>query len=139
MYRHIALFLILLGAAFWPGCWGGVTPREEEPIKRKEFEPFSEKVDELKKTRYHDLILAAKEKVFPALVFVKPVQEEYSAGEKRSRQIFGSGVIVDPATGQTSITYIYAGGDIVSGAATVIEAMGAGKKAARAIDKFLSK
>lgn len=49
------------------------------------------------------------------------------------------GVIIDPETGQTSITYIYAGGDIVTGAATVIEAMGAGKRAARAIDKYLSK
>jgi glutamate synthase (NADPH/NADH) small chain len=48
------------------------------------------------------------------------------------------GIIADPETGQTSITYIYAGGDIVSGAATVIEAMGAGKKAARAIDKSLA-
>jgi glutamate synthase (NADPH/NADH) small chain len=48
------------------------------------------------------------------------------------------GIIADPVTGQTSLTYIYAGGDIVSGAATVIEAMGAGKKAARAIDKTLS-
>jgi len=48
------------------------------------------------------------------------------------------GIIADPGTGQTSLTYIYAGGDIVSGAATVIEAMGAGKKAAKAIDKSLS-
>jgi glutamate synthase (NADPH) small chain len=48
------------------------------------------------------------------------------------------GIIADPGTGQTSITYIYAGGDIVSGAATVIEAMGAGKRAAKAIDKSLS-
>jgi len=47
------------------------------------------------------------------------------------------GVIVDPATGQTSTPYIFAGGDIVTGAATVIEAMGAGKRAARAIHKFL--
>ena len=48
------------------------------------------------------------------------------------------GIIADPGTGQTSLTYIYAGGDIVSGAATVIEAMGAGKRSAKAIDKFLS-
>jgi glutamate synthase (NADPH) small chain len=33
----------------------------------------------------------------------------------------------------------YAGGDIATGAATVILAMGAGKKAARAIDKYLRK
>jgi glutamate synthase (NADPH/NADH) small chain len=49
------------------------------------------------------------------------------------------GIIVDPATGQTSIPYIFAGGDIVSGAATVIEAMGAGKRAARAINAFLTR
>jgi glutamate synthase (NADPH/NADH) small chain len=39
--------------------------------------------------------------------------------------------------GATNIPGIYAGGDIATGAATVILAMGAGKKAARAIDKYL--
>ena len=34
---------------------------------------------------------------------------------------------------------VFAGGDIVTGAATVISAMGAGKKAANAIDEYLSK
>ena len=38
----------------------------------------------------------------------------------------------------TSRTGIYAGGDAVTGSATVILAMGAGKKAARSIDKYLS-
>ena len=38
-------------------------------------------------------------------------------------------------TGRTSIPYVYAGGDAVTGAATVILAMGAGKDAARAIDE----
>ncbi len=38
----------------------------------------------------------------------------------------------------SSIPGIFAGGDIVTGAATVIDAMGAGKKAAEAIDKYLS-
>jgi len=40
--------------------------------------------------------------------------------------------------GKTNMDDIYAGGDIVSGAATVISAMGAGKKAAKAIDEFLN-
>jgi glutamate synthase (NADPH/NADH) small chain len=40
--------------------------------------------------------------------------------------------------GATNVPGIYAGGDIASGAATVILAMGAGKKAARAIDAFLN-
>ncbi|MCD6105599.1 MAG: NADPH-dependent glutamate synthase [Thermosipho sp. (in: Bacteria)] len=39
--------------------------------------------------------------------------------------------------GRTSISKVFAGGDIVTGAATVILAMGAGKKAAYAIDQFL--
>ena len=39
--------------------------------------------------------------------------------------------------GQTSRKYIFAGGDAVSGAATVILAMGAGRKAAKAIDEVL--
>ena len=43
----------------------------------------------------------------------------------------------DHATGVTSVKDIFAGGDIVTGAATVIEAMGAGKHAARSIDRYL--
>ncbi|MEA3560550.1 MAG: NADPH-dependent glutamate synthase [Candidatus Omnitrophota bacterium] len=40
--------------------------------------------------------------------------------------------------GRTSVPDIFAGGDIVTGAATVIEAMGLGKRAARAIHKYLN-
>jgi glutamate synthase (NADPH/NADH) small chain len=43
----------------------------------------------------------------------------------------------DPETGATSRPGVYAGGDIVSGAATVILAMGAGKKAAVAMDEYM--
>jgi glutamate synthase (NADPH/NADH) small chain len=43
----------------------------------------------------------------------------------------------DPATGATTKQGVYAGGDIVTGAATVISAMGAGKRAAAAIDQYL--
>lgn len=46
-------------------------------------------------------------------------------------------ICVDEETGATSKPGVYAGGDIVTGAATVILAMGAGKKAARAIDEYL--
>ena len=49
------------------------------------------------------------------------------------------GIIVDEATGKTSKDDVYAGGDAVTGAATVILAMGAGKTAAKAIDEALSK
>ena len=46
-------------------------------------------------------------------------------------------LVVNEETMQTSRTGIYAGGDAVTGAATVILAMGAGKKAAAAIDDYL--
>jgi len=46
-------------------------------------------------------------------------------------------IIADPETGQTSRKGVWAGGDIVTGGATVILAAGAGKKAARDIDKHL--
>lgn len=48
-------------------------------------------------------------------------------------------IIAKEDTGATSKSGVYAGGDAVTGAATVILAMGAGKAAARGIHEFLSK
>ncbi|OPZ60613.1 MAG: Glutamate synthase (NADPH) small chain [Deltaproteobacteria bacterium ADurb.Bin510] len=50
----------------------------------------------------------------------------------------GNYIVADEATGQTSRPGVFAGGDIVTGAATVILAMGAGRKAASAIDAYLA-
>lgn len=47
-------------------------------------------------------------------------------------------ITADPETGATSLPGIFAGGDVVTGAATVILAMGAGRTAARAIDAYLA-
>lgn len=47
-------------------------------------------------------------------------------------------IVVNEDTMQTSVTGVYAGGDTVTGAATVILAMGAGKIAAQSIDEYLS-
>ena len=46
-------------------------------------------------------------------------------------------IIADEETGATSKEGVYAGGDAVTGAATVILAMGAGKAAAKGIDEFI--
>ena len=46
-------------------------------------------------------------------------------------------IIAKEETGETSRVGVYAGGDAVTGAATVILAMGAGKKAAKAIDEYI--
>jgi len=47
-------------------------------------------------------------------------------------------IIADPETGKTTKKGVWAGGDIVTGAATVILAMGAGRKAADSIHKYLT-
>jgi len=49
------------------------------------------------------------------------------------------GIIVDEETCETSISGVYAGGDAVSGAATVILAMGAGKTAAASMLAYMDK
>ncbi|MDD5367841.1 MAG: NADPH-dependent glutamate synthase [Anaerolineaceae bacterium] len=46
-------------------------------------------------------------------------------------------IIVDPNTGRTSKERVWAGGDVASGAATVINAMGAGRRAAHSIHAYL--
>ncbi|MBT3319668.1 MAG: NADPH-dependent glutamate synthase [Clostridia bacterium] len=63
-----------------------------------------------------------------------PLMRESTPGLKT--QSWG-GIITDEATGATSIPGVYAGGDAVTGAATVILAMGAGKDAARAMMDYM--
>ena len=46
-------------------------------------------------------------------------------------------IVTNEETGETSVPGVYAGGDIATGAATVIAAMGAGKKAAASMDKYI--
>jgi serine protease Do len=41
-------------------------------------------------------IETAKAKVYPTLVFVKPIQEEYRSGERQRQEVWGSGVIISP-------------------------------------------
>lgn len=47
-------------------------------------------------------------------------------------------IVTDPETCATSMPGVFAGGDIATGAATVIQAMGAGKRAAQSIAKYLT-
>lgn len=61
------------------------------------------------------------------------------AGTTPGLEVDRRGCIVASADGATSKEYVYAGGDAVTGAATVILAMGAGRKAAKAIDEKLKK
>jgi glutamate synthase (NADPH/NADH) small chain len=63
-----------------------------------------------------------------------PIIQRTTKGLKTTR--WGT-IVVNEKTGKTSKKQVYAGGDVVSGAATVISAMGAGKRAARSIHRYL--
>ena len=61
----------------------------------------------------------------------------FTEAEGLERTRWGT-VVADEATGRTKLERVWAGGDIVTGAATVISAMGAGRVAADDIDKYLT-
>ena len=63
-----------------------------------------------------------------------PIVFNQAAGLQRSKH---GTVVADPETGRTKKPGIWAGGDVVTGAATVISAMGAGKRAAADMHRFL--
>lgn len=63
-----------------------------------------------------------------------PLIKDTTAGLEVNKH---GGIIVEEATGKTTKDGVYAGGDAVTGAATVILAMGAGKTAAKAIDEYI--
>jgi glutamate synthase (NADPH/NADH) small chain len=64
-----------------------------------------------------------------------PIIQQTTEGLQTTRH---GTIVVDEETMQTAIPGVYAGGDVVSGAATVISAMGAGKKAAKAIHEYIA-
>ena len=66
-----------------------------------------------------------------------PLIKNTTAGLEVNRH---GGIVIEEDTGKTSLDGGYAGGDAVTGAATVILAMGAGKTAAKAIaEKLLNR
>jgi len=74
--------------------------------------------------------------VIMALGFgVNPIIKETTPGLETNQK---GVIIVDPATGRTSREGVYAAGDIITGGATVIKAMGQAKIAAKAIHEYLS-
>jgi glutamate synthase (NADPH/NADH) small chain len=56
----------------------------------------------------------------------------------RGLKLWGAGYIEVDEDGRTNLPGVFAGGDIATGAATVISAMGAGKRAARAIHEYIT-
>jgi glutamate synthase (NADPH/NADH) small chain len=64
-----------------------------------------------------------------------PIIQQTTEGLQTTRH---GTIVVNEETMQTNLPGVYAGGDVVSGAATVISAMGAGKKAAKAIHEYIT-
>jgi glutamate synthase (NADPH/NADH) small chain len=64
-----------------------------------------------------------------------PIIQQTTQGLQTTRH---GTIVVNEETMQTALHGVYAGGDVVSGAATVISAMGAGKKAAKAIHEYIT-
>jgi glutamate synthase (NADPH/NADH) small chain len=61
----------------------------------------------------------------------------FEDAESLERTKWGTVVVTDEETGRTTMPCVWGGGDVVTGAATVISAMGAGKRAAADIHRFL--
>jgi len=65
---------------------------------------------------------------------VNPIIKETTPGLETNKKGI---IIVDPATGKTSREGVYAAGDIITGGATVIKAMGQAKIASMAIHEYI--
>ncbi|MCI6011593.1 MAG: NADPH-dependent glutamate synthase [Firmicutes bacterium] len=92
--------------------------------------------------RRRPIAIEGSNEVIPAAMVIlaigtKPGQLILDATEKLEAD--KSGQIITDAETATNRPGIYAGGDAVTGPATVVKAMGAGKKAAASIDEYLSK
>ena len=91
--------------------------------------------------RRSPVVMEGSEHVIPADIVIiaigtSPNPMIFSGSEGLETNSRGT-IIVD-GSGKTSLDNVYAGGDAVTGAATVISAMGAGKIAAKAINEYLS-
>jgi glutamate synthase (NADPH/NADH) small chain len=89
--------------------------------------------------RRRPLPVAGSEFEFPAdvVVFAIGTNANPIIGQTSKIRLDKRGYIETDAELATSMAGVFAGGDIVTGAATVIEAMGAGRKAARGIKRYL--
>jgi len=60
------------------------------------FPGLSQKAVGQEPADFRQIISRARAEVFPALIFVKPIVEDYGSGEKKQQEVFGSGVIISP-------------------------------------------
>ncbi|MBA7703567.1 NADPH-Fe(3+) oxidoreductase subunit beta [subsurface metagenome] len=94
------------------------------------------KVDESGRRR--PIEIASSEFTGKYTLMIKATGQESVVPDKYGLAVERGGIVkVDPETLATSREGVYAGGDVVSGPASVIEAIAAGRQAAISIDKYL--
>ena len=89
------------------------------------------------KTLEVDNVIAAIGQVPDLSAISDTVERDAGAMEARLELTRWGTIVADEATGATSVPGVFAGGDVVTGAATAIEAIAAGGRSARAIDRML--
>jgi glutamate synthase (NADPH/NADH) small chain len=82
-----------------------------------------------------EYVVAAETVIVAVGTSANPLIQNTTPGLETDRRGY---IVADALTGRTSLPGVYAGGDIVTGSATVIEAMGAGRRAAAAIHEELT-
>ena len=81
--KTFVVTILLLSLFLWN--WAFSADEAAEPVLTR---APKERLD------FEQIIATAKKRVFPALVFVKPIREEFGSGEKKRAEILGSGVII---------------------------------------------
>ena len=89
MRNYAAVWLVVLAAALTAGA-GCATNMAKVAVPEPPAAAVGHDVD------IQAMIERAKTKVFPTLVYVKPIQEDYSEGKKRRVVLGGSGIIISP-------------------------------------------
>jgi len=82
----------------------------------------------------NDFVLEADQLIAAVGQTLKPNEILDGAALKLNERDY---VSADPVTGQTSVEWVFAGGDAVTGPSSVVEAIGAGEKAAVGMDRYL--
>ncbi len=88
MKRKATVLLILVTFGLLVGC---------EPQEAQTTRPPTSRAEAMLGTLdFREVVRSAKEKVFPAVVFVKCLRESHEIGKKTTQEILGSGVIITP-------------------------------------------
>jgi len=79
-----------LHAAMWAGLAALMLPAMEAPAGAEDTSDSRQRLS----ADFREIVQAAKDQVFPSVVFIKCLRESHESGEKKSQEVAGSGVII---------------------------------------------